>query len=89
MSTASRSADGISEKERRELQAIEVIPAGKYKKRHLKQLDANERTSIIYSSLIDHNSNKDIACRYRISAALVSRLISSLKKNPTMLTKLR
>ena len=35
-STRNRSSDGLSEKERKYLETQDIIPCGKYKKRHLK-----------------------------------------------------
>ena len=43
LSTKARSSTGISEKERKKLEQMDVVSIGKYKKRHLKMLTINEK----------------------------------------------
>ena len=52
-STKKNSPYGISEGGLRLLEKADTVPARKYKKRHLKQLSIDDRTSIIHAVLIE------------------------------------
>ena len=45
----------------------DVFPLGKYKKRTLKQLAVEDRTSILYDNLVEMQSQKDVAAKHRVS----------------------
>ena len=72
-----------------DLNSFGSFPAGKYKKRQLKQLTANHRIEILHSYLIEFKPQKDVAKEYRVSPSLVGRLARDFKSKPQMLDKLR
>ena len=61
----------------------------RFKKRHLKQLPVEVRENIVKMYLEDHVYQKDIAKRYRISAALVSKLVKEAQEESTRNDDLR
>lgn len=88
-STRATNPHSRSEAEEKLLSKMESVPARKYKKRHLKCLEVEERTAIIYEYLVECCSQEDIARRHRVSAALVGRLTKAMKKNPEMIQELK
>lgn len=60
----------------------------KYKKRRLCQLDYDDRRSIIISAVVDMEKYQDVAGRFKVTQALVSYLVSKVKKNPKYLDEL-
>ena len=59
------------------------------KKRHLKNLSADEQVDIIHSYLMEHLKMNDIASRHHISARLVGRLVSKYKTDRDMINDKR
>ena len=51
-------------------------------KRHLKELPPTSREAIVKMYLVDHVFQKDIAEYYKISPALVSRLVKEAEEDP-------
>ncbi len=49
----------------------DLMPGRKYKKRHLKELSASERTAIVHRSLIGLEHRPDLAKEYRVSRDLI------------------
>ena len=53
-----------------------------FKKRHLKELPISTREAIVKMYLIDHVFQADIAKYYKVSAALVSKLVVEAQREP-------
>ena len=56
--------------------------SSKFKKRHQKELSILTRDAIVKMYRVDHVFQKDIAKYYKVSAALVGKLIKEAGKNP-------
>jgi hypothetical protein len=65
-----------------------TISGKKYKKRKLCELNFDDRRSIIISTLVDLEKYQDVAQRFNVSPALISYLVSKVKKNPKYLDEL-
>jgi len=61
----------------------------KCKKRHLKELPISTREAIVKMYLLDNVFQTDIAKFYKISAALVSKLVVEAQRNPQKLKVLQ
>ena len=61
----------------------------KFKKRHLKQLPIEVRENIVKIYLEDHIYQKEIAKLYKISTALVSKLVREAQEESTRNADLR
>ena len=55
-STRGRSSDGLSERERKQLETLDQIPSRKYKKRCLKYLSVAEQRDIKHEHLVKYLS---------------------------------
>ena len=53
-----------------------------FKKRHLKELPISTREAIVKMYLVDHVFQGDVAKYYKVSAALVSKLVVEAQRNP-------
>lgn len=74
-STRKSNPEGLLESQ---IKAREKLHAGntkKFKKRHMKELPISTREAIVKMYLHDHVFQKDIAKFYKISTALVSKLV--------------
>ena len=60
-STKARNKDGLSEEERRIILAEDTFPAGKYRKRPLKELGIEDRVDIIHAFLVEEEMGIDVA----------------------------
>ena len=65
------------------------MASGKFKKRCLKDLSTEERTSIIHAHMIEFLSQEDVSKQFRVSPNLVSSLCTRIKKCPDMLAEHR
>ena len=74
--------EGLLEVQIRERGCTHAGVTAKCKKRHLKELPASIRDSIVKMYLVDHVFQADIAKYYKISPALVSRLVKEAQADP-------
>ena len=77
------------EKELRARELKDKYPASKHRKRHLKELKAQEVTDIVHAYLVEHVPQEEIAHVHRVSAPLVSRLVCEARKTPEKQSKRR
>ena len=78
-STRNSNSEGMLESQ---ISAREKLHAGinkSCKKRHQKELPISTREAIVKMYLVDHVFQKDVAKYYKISAALVSKLVVESK----------
>ena len=64
------------------------MPGRSYKKRHLKELSASERTAIVHRSLIGLEHRPDLAKEYRVSCDLIQKLVARVRERPSALREL-
>lgn len=90
-STRKCNPEGLLEKELRERERTDTMPGHKYKKRHRKELEAEEIEDIVHKYQVQHLTQVETAKQHRISPSLVSRLVEESKKQPEKLreTKLK
>jgi len=60
-----------------------------FRKRHLKELPISTREAIVKMYLVDHVFQSDIAKYYKVSAAMVSKLVVEAQRNPQKLKMLK
>ena len=60
-----------------------------FRKRHLKELPISTREAIVKMYLVDHVFQNDIAKYYKVSAAMVSKLVVEAQRNPQKLKVLQ
>ena len=56
-----------------------------FKKRHLKDLDAEEAAKLIEATKEPYRIQKDVAKQFHVSEKLVSRLVTKHRKEPEFL----
>ena len=74
--------EGLLELEIKNRARSQAGVTAKYKKRHLKQIPPAVRDKIVSMYLDHHVFQKDIAKVFKISAAMVSRLVKEAQENP-------
>jgi len=74
LSVRSRDEFGMSQREYSDMERKEKYLSGKMKKRHLKALDAEERSKIAEEHLVDNVQMLDVASKHHISSGLVGRI---------------
>ena len=89
LSTKNHNPEGLREKDLRARDRDAACIGRKYKKRNLSELSSDDVAQILNSYLVDHQSQKEVARKFRVSAALVSRLVCRGKKEPNKLRELK
>ena len=87
-STKSSNAEGLLESQIKSRQQLHAGITKKFKKRHQKELPLATREAIVKMYLVDHIFQCDIAKFYKISAALVGRLVKEAQRDPQKLLAL-
>ena len=81
-STRSSNSEGLLESQIRDREKRHAGITKSCKKRHMKELPVSTREAIVKMYLVDNVFQKDIAKFYKISAALVSKLVVEAQRNP-------
>ena len=81
-STRKSNPEGMLESQISTREKLHAGAAKSCKKRHLKELPISTQEAIVKMYLDDHVFQKDIAKYYKISAALVSKLVMEAQRNP-------
>jgi len=88
-STTKDNPEGLLEIQLKNREQSESGVRAKFKKRHLKQLPIEVRENIVKMYLEDHIYQKEIAKLYKISTALVSKLVREAQEESTRNADLR
>ena len=89
LSTRKTNPANLPTKELLKLDREDRVPNKRWKKRTLKQLDANERIAIVHDYLCIGFKQADVAVHHQVSPLLVSRLTKALRKDYGAIQNLR
>ena len=87
-SKPSHNVEGLSEKELRRRHRFEKPVGWAYKKRHRKELSAEEVAAIVSATRKPYHLYDDVAKQFRVSSQLVSRLAKESERQPEKLEAL-
>ena len=88
-STTKDNPDGLFEVQIKRREQSNAGVKARFKKRHLKELPVEVRENIVKMYLEDHVYQKDIAKLYKISTALVGKLVKEAQEESTKNDDLR
>ena len=81
-STKKSNSEGLLESQIKSREKLNAGNTKSFKKRHLKELPISTQEAIVKMYLEDHVFQSDIAKYYKISTALVGKLVKEAKQNP-------
>ena len=81
-STKKSNPEGLLESQIKSREKLNAGNTKSFKKRHLKELPISTQEAIVKMYLEDHVFQSDIAKYYKISTALVGKLVKEAKQNP-------
>ena len=87
LSTKARHPEGLMEKELRAMAREEPGYQSRVKRRRQKELSVHEQAQIISAYCDDFQPQKEVALHYRVTPALVGRLVKRQQEDPFHLSK--
>ena len=88
-STPESNPEGLLESQIRDREKLHAGTTKSYKKRHLKELPLSTRNAIVRMYLVDHVYQCEVAQYYKVSPALVSKLVQEELRNPMRTIRLK